>query len=146
MTCRSGVDLSQDETWRIPVTISIFVSEARIPSSRAPRNAGTGGFSVPRAFFTPCCPAFLRGQTSLKSSPWHLLPAWGPLPHPGVPSLPGPHHPGDSAAQMESRAQRWAAGGTGDQGECVEAGDGAGMKRGTWAKYCSELQTPCAPC
>ena len=76
-------------------------------------------------------PVLLR---DLKFSPWHLLPAWGPLPHPGSPSLPGPHHPGDSAAQMESRAQRWAAGGPGDQGECVQAGDGAGVRRGTWAR------------
>ena len=79
-------------------------------------------------------PVLLRDQNNLKSSPWHLLPAWGPLPHPGGPSLPGPHHPGDSAAQMESRVQRWAAGGTGDQGEYVEAGDGAGVSRGTWAR------------
>ena len=66
------------------------------------------------------------------------FPAWGPLPHPGVSSLPGPHHPGDSAAQMESRVQRWAAGRTGDQGECVQAGDGAGVRRGTWAGLCFE--------
>ena len=79
-------------------------------------------------------PVLLRDQNNLKSSPWHLLPAWGPLPHPGGPSLPGLRHPGDSAAQMESRAQRWAAGGTGDQGEYVEAGDGAGVSRGTWAR------------
>ena len=39
-----------------------------------------------------------------------------------------------TAAQMESRAQRWAAGGTGDQGEYVQAGDGAGVRRGTWAR------------
>lgn len=84
-------------------------------------------------------PVLLRDQNNLKFSPWHLLPAWGSLPYPGVASLPGPRHPGDSATQMESRAQRWAAGGTGDQGECVEAGDGAGMRRGTWARYCSEL-------
>ena len=91
-------------------------------------------------------PVLLRDQNNLKFSPWNLLPAWGPLPHPGGPSLPGPRYPGDSAAQMESRAQRWAAGGTGDQGECVEAGDGAGVRRGTWARYCSEFQTPCALC
>mgnify|MGYP006996369781 CR=1 FL=1 len=60
-------------------------------------------------------PVLLRDQNNLKFSPWHLLPAWGPLPYPGVASLPGPRHPGDSATQMESRAQRWAAGGTGDQ-------------------------------
>ena len=107
---------------------------------------GTGGFSVPRTFSHPCCLVLFRVQTSFKSSPWHLLLAWGPLPHPGVPSLPGPHHPGDSGVQMESRVQRWAARGTSDQGECVEAGDGAGMKTGTWARYCSELQTPCTPC
>ena len=53
--------------------------------------------------------------------------------HPGGPSLPGPQHLGDSATQKESRAQRWAAGETGDEGECVEAGDGAGVRRGTWA-------------
>ena len=91
-------------------------------------------------------PVLLRDQNNLKFSSWHLLPAWGPLPHSGGPSLPGPCHPGDSATQMESRAQRWAVGETGDQGECVEAGDGAGVRRGTWARYCSELQTPCAPC
>ena len=85
-------------------------------------------------FFTPTCLVLLREQNNLKSSPWHFLPAWGPLPHPGVPSLPGPHHPGDSAAQMESRAQRRAAGGTGDQGECVEAVDGADVRRGAWAR------------
>ncbi|KAM9684885.1 antigen WC1.1-like [Dama dama] len=75
-----------------------------------------------------------RDQTSLESSPWHLLPALGLLPHPGGPSLPGPHRPGDSGAQMESRAQRWAAGGTGDQGACVQAGDGAGVRMGAWAR------------
>ena len=82
----------------------------------------------------PSSLVLLRDKNNLKSSPWHLLPAWGPLPHPGGPSLPGPRYPGDSAAQMESRAQRWAAGGTGDQGECVEAGDGAGVRRGTSAR------------
>ena len=35
---------------------------------------------------------------------------------------------------MESRAQRWAAGGTGDQGVCVQAGDGAGVRRGAWTR------------
>ena len=55
-------------------------------------------------------PVLLRDQTSVESSPWHLLPALGLLPHPGGPSLPGPRRPGDSGAQMESRAQRWAVG------------------------------------
>ena len=41
---------------------------------------------------------------------------------------------------MESRAQRWGAGGTGDQGECVQAGDGVGVRRGTRQGLCSELQ------
>ena len=91
-------------------------------------------FLLPRTFFTPCCLVLFRVQTSFKSSPWLLLLAWGPLPHPGGPSLPGPHHPGDSGAQMESRAQRWAAGGTGDQGVCVQAGDGAGVRRGAWTR------------
>ena len=119
------------ETWGNQVTVSVLVSEAGTLLSGAPGNAGTGGFSVPRTFSIPCCLVLFRVQTSFKSSPWDLLLAWGPLPHPGVPSLPGPHHPGDSGVQMESRVQRWAAGGTSDQRECVEAGDGAGVRRGT---------------
>ena len=94
----------------------------------------TQGISLCPRLSSALFPVLLRDQNNLKSSPWHLLPAWGPLPHPGSPSLPCPCHPGDSAAQMESRAQRWAAGGTGVQGACVQAGDGAGVRRGAWAR------------
>ena len=40
---------------------------------------------------------------------------------------------------MENRAQRWGAGGTRDQGEYVQAGDGAGVRRRTRQGLCSEL-------
>ena len=123
-------------------SVSVLVSEAGTPSSGAPGNAGRG-FSVPT--FSNPLPLFFLGMRPA-SNPWRLLPAWGPLPHPGGPSLPGPCHPGDSAAQMESRVQRWAAGGTGDQGECVEAGDGTGVRRGAWARSLFQVcRTPCSP-
>lgn len=48
------------------------------------------------------------GPLWLSSGPWHPLPSHDHLHHPRSPSLHGPHHPGDSATQMESRAPRWA--------------------------------------
>lgn len=80
-----------------------------------PELCGNAGREFPcaHALSNPSCLVLRRGQTRLQSYPWHFFPSRDPLPHPGGSSLPGPHHPGDTAAQMESRAQRWAVGGTG---------------------------------
>ncbi|KAB0397250.1 hypothetical protein E2I00_015142, partial [Balaenoptera physalus] len=53
-----------------------------------PGKVGIGSFSVPMTFSKPSCLVTLRDQTRLISYPWHLLPAWDPLPHLGGPSLP----------------------------------------------------------
>lgn len=94
------------------VAVNPVMSEA----GTCPGSSGnTRGVSLgPRPSPNPIGFILLRDQTRPKSCPWQLLPVRDALPHPGGPSLPGPRHPGDSDVQMESKAQRWATGGTGN--------------------------------